>query len=38
MKVVQEGRITHDSSSLNKEKFDFVSRSILQECIQLRFI
>lgn len=35
IKVVQEGRIAHDFSSFNKKKFDLVSRSILQECIEL---
>lgn len=38
MKVVQEVRIPHDFSSFNKEKFNLLSRSILQECIELRII
>ena len=38
MKVVQEGRVTHDFSSFNNGKFDLVSRSILQQCIELRII
>lgn len=32
MKVAQEGRVPHDFSRSNKEKFDFCIKTILQEC------